>query len=82
VLKWARGEKDCPWDETTCSGAAYGGHLEALKWARANHCPWDARECKNIAGDHEEMRAWVLAHFDDNEEKEDPEEEEEEEEDD
>ena len=25
----------CPWDETVCSEAARGGHLEVLKWARA-----------------------------------------------
>ena len=34
-------ENDCPWDEDTCSYAAYGGHLEVLKWARLNGCPWD-----------------------------------------
>jgi len=31
VLKWAR-ENGCPWAETTCSEAAYGGHLEVLSW--------------------------------------------------
>ena len=30
-----------PWDELTCSSAASGGHLETLKWARENDCPWD-----------------------------------------
>jgi hypothetical protein len=28
----------CPWDEGTCWAAAEGGHLEVLKWARANGC--------------------------------------------
>ncbi|CAB9520593.1 ankyrin repeat protein [Seminavis robusta] len=35
-FKWARG---CPWNEETCSSAAYGGHLELLKWAR-EMVPW------------------------------------------
>ena len=40
VLQWARAN-GCPWDETTCSRAAGGGHLEMLQWARADGCPWD-----------------------------------------
>jgi hypothetical protein len=28
-----------------CSGAAAGGHLEVLKWARDNGCPWDEETC-------------------------------------
>ena len=28
------------WDERTCSWAAYGGHLELVKWLRAKGCPW------------------------------------------
>jgi hypothetical protein len=31
----------CPWDETTCSGAAYNGYLEILKWAIDNGCKLD-----------------------------------------
>jgi len=31
VLKWA-GENGCPWNESTCSAAAFRGHLEVLKW--------------------------------------------------
>jgi hypothetical protein len=41
-LKALRGEGGSfPWDEETCACAAYGGHLEVLKWARENGCPWD-----------------------------------------
>lgn len=40
VLKWLR-QQSCPWDESTCIGAATTGGLEALKWARAHGCPWD-----------------------------------------
>ena len=32
-------ENGCPWDETTCSEAASGGHLECLKYAHENGCP-------------------------------------------
>ena len=35
-LKYAH-EKGCPWDEETCSKAAYNGHLDAHE----NGCPWD-----------------------------------------
>jgi len=27
----------------TCGNAAMNGHLELLKWARLNSCPWDER---------------------------------------
>lgn len=29
----------------TCSYAALNGHLEVLKWARENGCPWDKNAC-------------------------------------
>ena len=31
ILQWAR-QHGCPWDERTCSSAAYGGHLAVLQW--------------------------------------------------
>ena len=37
MLQWAR-ENGCPWDESTCWGAAENGHLEVLEWAKANGC--------------------------------------------
>ena len=40
TLKWAR-ENGCPWDEGTCTAAAWRGHLEILKWARENGAPWN-----------------------------------------
>ena len=39
-LKYAH-ENGCPWDEWTCSMAAFNGHLECLKYAHENGCPWD-----------------------------------------
>jgi hypothetical protein len=29
-----------PWDATTIRHATLNGHLELLKWARENGCPW------------------------------------------
>ena len=28
-----------------------GGHLEVLKWARENGCPWDEETCTNAASE-------------------------------
>ena len=42
-------ENGCPWDEYTCSNAAFNGHLDILKWARENGCPWDENTCCNAA---------------------------------
>ena len=39
VLQWAR-QNGCPWDEMTCTMAAWGGHLDLLRWAHENGCPW------------------------------------------
>jgi hypothetical protein len=33
----------CPWDKFTCEAAAAGGHLEVLRWARANGARWDEK---------------------------------------
>ena len=35
----------CPWNELTCSEAAFSGHLECLKYAHENGCPWDEFTC-------------------------------------
>ena len=46
----------CPWDWSTCSAAAKGGHLEVLQWARANGCPWHEKELHIAAENgHEAM---------------------------
>ena len=31
------------------ANAAEAGHLEILKWARANGCPWDEKTCEFAA---------------------------------
>jgi hypothetical protein len=42
-LKWRLSE-GWPSDDA-CSDAARNGHLDVLKWARANGCPWDEWTC-------------------------------------
>ena len=47
---------------TPVSGAAWGGHLEVLQWARANGCPWDERTCKRAAeGGHLKLLQWAIS---------------------
>jgi hypothetical protein len=47
-------------DEYTCKYAAYGGHLDILKWARANGCPWGRTTCAFAAeGGHLEVLQWA-----------------------
>ena len=39
LLKWAREEKKCEWDEWTINAAAEQGNLEMVKYCVANECP-------------------------------------------
>ena len=46
----------------TCASAAENGHLEVLKWTRANACPWDQGTCTFAAqGDHLKALLWAMA---------------------
>ena len=45
LLKWAREEKKCEWDEMTINAAAYQGNLEMVKYCVANECPIDESAC-------------------------------------
>jgi len=49
LLKWAREEKKCEWDELTIDAAAYQGNLEMVKYCVANECPIDERACASAA---------------------------------
>jgi len=49
LLKWAREEKKCKWDEWTISSAARQGNLEMVKYCVANECPIDELACANAA---------------------------------
>ena len=49
-------------NQTTCEAAALGGHLDILKWARANGCPWSEETCEEAAwGGHLETLQWARA---------------------
>ncbi|CAL6396545.1 unnamed protein product [Bathycoccus prasinos] len=45
LLKWAREEKKCKWDEKTIEAAAEQGNLEMVKYCVANECPIDEWAC-------------------------------------
>ena len=49
LLKWAREEKKCWWDELTINTAAEQGNLEMVKYCVANECPIDKEACANAA---------------------------------
>jgi len=49
LLKWAREEKKCKWDEDTISVAAKQGDLEMVKYCVAIRCPIDASAFINAA---------------------------------
>jgi hypothetical protein len=45
LLKWAREEKKCEWDEWTIDAGACQGNLEMVKYCVANECPIDELAC-------------------------------------
>ena len=49
LLKWAREEKKCKWNERTIDMAAYQGNLEMVKYCVAKKCPIDAWACAKAA---------------------------------
>ena len=47
-------------DERTCGWAAYGGHLEVMKWLRAKECPWGIPTSIMAAcGGHLKVLQWM-----------------------
>ena len=61
LLKWAREEKKCAWDECTIiAEAAYRGNLEMVKYCVANECPIDVYACAEAAsGGHLEVLKYL-----------------------
>ena len=49
LLKWAREEKKCEWDEWTINAAAEQGNMEMVKYCVANECPIDENACAYAA---------------------------------
>ena len=60
---WLRSQA-CPLDEkTTCSSATSDGHLQTLKWARKESCPWYSTACLYAAiNGHWEVLKWAASH--------------------
>ena len=58
LLKWAREEKKCRWDEETIYVIAGQGNLEMVKYCVANECPINERTCAEAAenGDLEVLK--------------------------
>jgi len=60
LLKWAREEKKCKWDERTIEAAPRQGNLEMVKYCVANECPIDERACAYAAdGGHLEVLKYL-----------------------
>ena len=60
LLKWAREEKKCEWDEGTITEAAERGNLEMVKYCVANECPVDECTCAYAAsGGHLEILKYL-----------------------
>jgi hypothetical protein len=49
LLKWAREEKRCEWNDWTIEAAAFKGNLEMVKYCVANECRIDKNACANAA---------------------------------
>ena len=49
LLKWAREEKKCKWNEETIMTAASQGNLEMVKYCVANECPINESACAHAA---------------------------------
>ena len=60
---WSQGRNPhWPRDKNTCGWAAFGGHLELVKWLRANGCPWGVRTSAYAArGGQLEVLQWMRA---------------------
>ena len=60
---WSQGRNPhWPRDQNTCGWAAFGGHLELVKWLRAKGCPWGTWTSKLAArGGHLEVLQWMRA---------------------
>ena len=62
VVESKRLPRAARWNSVTCDGAAGGGHLELLQWARANGCDWNSGTCYAAAeGGHLEVLQWARA---------------------
>ncbi|WZN65405.1 hypothetical protein HKI87_12g69630 [Chloropicon roscoffensis] len=62
---WSQGPQEKlskVWAKETCGWAAFGGHLEVLKWLRAKGCPWGISASASAAEcGHLEVLQWMRA---------------------
>ena len=60
---WSKGPQEKLsklWAKETCGWAAFGGHLEVMKWLRAKGCPWGTRTSAGAArGGRLEVLQWM-----------------------
>ncbi|AGO84549.1 hypothetical protein psal_cds_648 [Pandoravirus salinus] len=49
LLKWARVDRQRPWDQRTCEAAVDARGLDVLCWAVENGCPWDPQQVTDMA---------------------------------
>lgn len=58
--------RECRWDKRVCWLAAFGGQLDALKWARSQDrpCPWDYRLTVKLARErnYPEIEMYCVEH--------------------
>ncbi|CCO66327.1 predicted protein [Bathycoccus prasinos] len=60
LLKWAREEKKCDWNERTIDAAVRQGNLEMVKYCVANECPINMNACAYAAqGGHLEVLKYL-----------------------
>jgi len=60
LLRWAREEKKCEWDEYTINAAAEQGNIEMVKYCVANECPINEEACTYAAwGGHLECLKYL-----------------------
>jgi hypothetical protein len=43
--------EQCPWSEYACLAAAYGGHVDTLRWLREQGCPWIEKDTAQRAAE-------------------------------
>ena len=62
---WSKGPQEKLsklWAKETCGWAAFGGHLEVMKWLRAKGCPWGTWASSRAAkGGHLVVLQWMRA---------------------
>jgi hypothetical protein len=60
LLKRLKASTLVNWSPSDCATSALLGHLEILKWARSQNCPWDVRTCAGAAlNRHFETLKWA-----------------------